>query len=237
MRTYYVILILLSLFIVGCEQPEGVGGVASIDGTVTVNVYDKQHKVLQESYPASDKDVFIIYGNDEYDFTETKTNFDGKFRFDYLAEGDYTIYVLSEQANTLSDSTIEVNITIGDKDASVTTPDFNIIKTIDYNDGFGTISGNVFLLKGSNGIVTDTVSAVEKEVYLYFEDNQSYIERIRTGENGWFQFPGLLKGLYTVVVFGDNPIAGKADITYNKTIELESIDDNGTINSFYIYKD
>ena len=44
-------------------------------------------------YPKSGKDVYIIYSSNENDLYDDKfeTDFNGKFRFEFLRKGDYTI--------------------------------------------------------------------------------------------------------------------------------------------------
>ena len=76
-----------------CTKVEGPGGSSSIVGKIHAKVYDGAGNLLTE-YDAPKEDVFIIYGSNEtvYD-DDVETSYDGKFRFEYLEEGNYQVFV------------------------------------------------------------------------------------------------------------------------------------------------
>ena len=86
------------IFIIGCSKEPGVGGSASIAGSV--KSVDAYNPVTGDTtfYDVAKKDVYIIYGDDPsvayHDNYETSWN--GQFRFDYLRKGTYQIYVLED---------------------------------------------------------------------------------------------------------------------------------------------
>ena len=81
-----------------CEKGPGEGGTSVIEGKViyfqrTFNTVTSQTDTHE--YPKSGKDVFIIYSDDEgevYD-ADFETDYNGKYRFEFLRKGDYTIYL------------------------------------------------------------------------------------------------------------------------------------------------
>lgn len=80
-----------------CSKEPGKGGTSTIKGTVYVQEYNKDLTIkVGDIYPAQDVDVYLIYGNDEVYGDDFKTGYDGKYEFNYLQEGKYTIYVLSK---------------------------------------------------------------------------------------------------------------------------------------------
>jgi hypothetical protein len=84
-------------FVWSCKKGPGEGGNSSIHGTVnTITYMDPFFEFPLDTFPAADEDVFIIYGDDISFSDKTQTNFEGKFEFKYLREGDYKIYVYSE---------------------------------------------------------------------------------------------------------------------------------------------
>lgn len=85
----------VTILLSACAKEEGVGGRSTIIGKIFVQDYDSDGLLKDEYYPG-DWPVYIIYGNDEVYGDEEKTNFDGKFVFDYLYEGTYTIYSYSK---------------------------------------------------------------------------------------------------------------------------------------------
>lgn len=228
---------LLSASFISCEKPEGIGGAASIEGQILMEIYDNNFRVLQTTVPATDEEVFIVYGNDNVNFDDGKTNFEGKFIFNYLTKGNYSLYVFSDHSAGLQDSVIVKDITISNNKDNISVEPITIKKTIDVNDGNATLMGEVHYLKEEFGLITDTTVAVEKEVYLYYEDDSFYSERIRSQADGSFAFGHLIKGTYKVVVIGDNPIPGEPKLSYEKKINLESLTDTKQVGSFYLYKD
>ena len=93
-----VLCIVSGLMFVSCEKQEGQGGTSSITGKVFVRQYNANFTTLTEQYYATDEDVFIVYGDDPVYGDKTTTNYDGTFRFEYLREGNYTVYAYSEDS-------------------------------------------------------------------------------------------------------------------------------------------
>lgn len=127
--------LLISLFIVGltsCEKKEGPGGTSSIIGKVWEKDYTADFSILKAEYWAEEEDVYIIYGNDSIYSDKTKTNYDGSYWFQYLNEGDYTIYVYSRDSSTLNASpsgriAIKTTISINNSDKDYIAPQMTIL--------------------------------------------------------------------------------------------------------------
>ena len=68
-----------------CSKVEGEGGAATIKGKITVQDYNNAGTTLQDTYPGADRDVYIVYGNENtfYD-NDIKTSYDGKFLYEKL---------------------------------------------------------------------------------------------------------------------------------------------------------
>ena len=119
------------LCLTSCEKEEGKGGTSSITGRVVVRQYNNNFTLLVEQYDATDEDVFIVYGDDEVYGDKTTTHYDGKFRFDYLREGTYTVFAYSEDsAGYPSQREIPVmsRVTISGKNQNITVPEIIILK-------------------------------------------------------------------------------------------------------------
>src|SRR5438093_6287441 len=83
------------MLIVSCQKDPGIGGDASIKGSVFVKHYNTTFTQFISEYPGADVYVYLIFGNDiSYD-KRIKTTYDGQFEFKYLYKGDYTVYVYS----------------------------------------------------------------------------------------------------------------------------------------------
>jgi hypothetical protein len=88
-------------FLMSCKKPEGVGGDASIHGTVWVEDYDKNFNLLMYQYPGVDEYVYIVYGDDLSYGDRVKTNYNGTVEFKYLRTGDYKVYVYGDQKQSV----------------------------------------------------------------------------------------------------------------------------------------
>ena len=110
------IVLFLSLLISfsSCEKEAGEGGTSVIEGQVykihtfqnfTTGEMDTLYYQLD-----SGKDVFIIYSDNETEVYNDKfeTDYNGRYRFEFLRNGDYTLY-------TYADSTVEISSTINIK--------------------------------------------------------------------------------------------------------------------------
>ncbi len=93
--------ILVATGIASCKKEEGFGGNSTIKGRVMLYQYNDDYSLAIDSAPASEKEVFIVFGNSS-DFGERiRTNYDGTFEFKFLREGKYTIFYYSEDPANL----------------------------------------------------------------------------------------------------------------------------------------
>lgn len=93
-----IFLVFLGMLAFSCKKEEGVGGTSSIKGKVIIRQYNANFTELTEQYYAPDEDVFIIYGNDDVYGDKVTTNYDGTYEFEFLREGDYTVFAYSEDS-------------------------------------------------------------------------------------------------------------------------------------------
>lgn len=97
MKNIKYLLVLTAIFtILACNKTEGEGGTSTIEGKIlTINLNNDGETISQ--YYAMDEDVFIIYGESSTVYNDkTSTSFDGKFRFNNLMPGKYTIFAYSQ---------------------------------------------------------------------------------------------------------------------------------------------
>lgn len=101
MKPVVYISILLSTLIVSCSKDAGEGGNSSISGTIILQarvLLNNPNTIVYEA-PASDYNVYIIYGDETGPSDDVETNYDGEFTFNYLREGKYTLYVYSKDTS------------------------------------------------------------------------------------------------------------------------------------------
>lgn len=78
-----------------CSKEPGEGGRGAISGRIWLEEYNPLGD-LTASYAAADERVYIQYGTSEIYNDEMRTHHDGRFIFDFLKAGDYTIFAYSE---------------------------------------------------------------------------------------------------------------------------------------------
>ena len=133
-----IIILAIAFSFMACEKPAGEGGTSVIEGQVY-----KTHTIFNDStgeiedvlYYQLDagKDVFIIYSNNEGDVYDDKfeTDYNGKYRFEYLRKGDYTLYTYADSIdvnNVNYDYPIFKHIKINSNNSDNSVEDFIIEK-------------------------------------------------------------------------------------------------------------
>ena len=129
MKSFFGIIILLTLVATSCRKGEGKGGKATITGKVYVDYYNQSGSSVDNSYYARDEDVFIVYGNNTFYDDKIATHYDGSYQFDYLMPGNYTVYTYSKDVDGGADNPkilVLKEVTISDKNEIVELDDFEI---------------------------------------------------------------------------------------------------------------
>ena len=117
----YLFFISALMILPSCTKTPGEGGRASITGSVEIirraQLNNPDSNV--DTIPATDEEVFIIYGQNTSPDDRVFTNADGEYSFNWLRTGDYTIYVYSEDtaavANPLPRIAISTSVSIEDR--------------------------------------------------------------------------------------------------------------------------
>lgn len=107
MRKIFFLLAVALIGFTSCENEAGKGGSSSITGVVMVQEYNKDLTIkVGDLHPAQDVDVYLIYSNDVNEIYSDRfqTGWDGRYEFNYLREGSYSIYALSKDVeNKITD--------------------------------------------------------------------------------------------------------------------------------------
>ncbi|MBN1597440.1 MAG: hypothetical protein JW894_04055 [Bacteroidales bacterium] len=215
-----ILAVAFTIIIQGCNKEEGLGGLSSISGVLIKKEMNKYNSVINV-YPADKEDVYIIYGNDEMYGDDVETSYNGYFSFEYLTAGNYTIWYYTDDTLEYRSSriaVIEIPVSISDReDKKLDT--LYTFEYIDYNDGNSSISGQVYLVNYWNSAlqpyddfdIKDVTPAQDYEVYLIYEYDTVYCERVRTNYNGYYRFEDLITGNYRVYVYSDDLPGGIHD--------------------------
>lgn len=242
-KNIYLIAIMFALVFSSCEKQEGLGGTAKISGMLTIEQYNDDYSLMISSLPAKGEDIYIQYGDSKSVSDDVETGYDGYFEFDYLYEGDYTIFYYSKDSTEYNGEKKEIILEVSlSKDESKDLGDLIIFETLDFDDGKATISGNVYEVYFTytsvwpNMIPEDTLIATDLPVYLRSDGHEQYDERIRTQEDGSFYFKNLIPGDYTVYVFSEDIKGTKQQVAIEKTITVSANEDvTFDIGDMFIY--
>jgi hypothetical protein len=235
-----VIIIFLLVFLpLSCQKSEGLGGTASIAGTIIEQFYNDDYSLLIHEKPAVDEEVFIVFGNSEELGMRVRTNHQGQFRFKYLYEGNYQVFFISGDSTSVLGMDVEKLYEIKlDRDKDMDLGRLEKLSTLDFDDGTAMIKGVVKVIDyvdlstWPDLVVDKTYYATEQEVYLTYNNHSFYDERIRTQSGGVFEFGGLIPGKYLVFLYSDD-VTGESDkvtLEFEVTIDdLEQVVDLGEI--------
>jgi len=206
----FLLVALLGILTVSCEKSEGLGGTGSISGVIIEQFYNDDYSELLTTTPAVDEEVFILFGSDKTPGDRVNTGTSGDFRFDYLYPGTYQIYYRSDDITTILEDewhTMEVSLENGER---VVLGDLGKNTKLDWDDGAAVISGVVKKTKYDNdskwpNLVVEYMDfAHEHEVYITYGDHPFVDERVRTQDNGYFEFKNLIPGKYRVFLYSED---------------------------------
>jgi hypothetical protein len=123
------------IFMTSCDKDSGEGGTSSINGEV-YKIFTFQNPNTgnwDTSYYQLDagKDVFIIYSDNQSEIYDDKfeTDYNGRYHFEYLRNGEYTIYTYADStdaSNVRYDYPVFRNIKITSSNSIMTAKDFVI---------------------------------------------------------------------------------------------------------------
>ena len=91
--------------------------------------------MLLSEYYVPDTYVYLVFGDDVNYGTRLKTNYDGEFEFNFLYEGEYTIYTYSIDSAAIVNFAVDPpeiaiieKVNINSKDANIDIGDLIIYK-------------------------------------------------------------------------------------------------------------
>jgi hypothetical protein len=188
----YILILFFTGFFAACNQDEGLGGSSSIEGYVYNVVHqDDNYSFRTDTFPAAGKKVYISFGDDTSVGEDTDAGQNGYYRFDYLREGNYKVYALSESQFGEKTPVVQ-SVNVG-KGASLAPAVY-----IHSGDAYNTtmIQGKVYVTYyHKDDLVTidgkSEFSAVDIRVYIKNSGEPTAFDDVRTGDRGVFIFKEL----------------------------------------------
>lgn len=205
-RNRIFLLILVALGFTSCKKEAGDGGLATIEGILYEDLYDPAGTFI-EQVPAAVEKVYVAYGDNVTYDDRVDTDADGKYQFKSLQKGDYRVYAFSDCSTCASGSIeIAVDVTISDKKGTTMAADISVTKDLDYNDGTGSIQGKLFEIVYDPiipSVELDSYFKPDENVYIVYDNDLTYFDKVKTDGSGNFQFTSLIKGSYRIYAFSD----------------------------------
>jgi hypothetical protein len=195
MKINFLLFVLSFLLLVSCNKNEGIGGSSHLEGYVYEVIHrDDNFSFTTDTIPGIKKDVFIVYGDDDYIGDDVKTDSNGKYRFDYLRKGNYLLYAYSEYANGEKEA-ISQKVNIKGKSGN-SEPIY-----IHSGKAYGTaiIKGRIDAkyYHGTSSLGTEKATGIR--VYIGHAGEDGYFDDLHSAD-GLFYFQKLLPGEYRIGV-------------------------------------
>jgi len=191
-------LFILPLIFFSCTNEEGLGGSSAIEGYVySVYVYDDLEK---DTFPACMEDVQILY-SDSTELNRAKTGPTGKYKFEYLREGKYTLCAYTNMPDNNYNKPVMTSMKVSGNDHTYKADTLYIQggKSIGMTYLTGTIMIN-FYKKNTNELVNNVPDFDQVKVYLRNTLDETSLTKEDTNEQGRFAFPRLTPGNYKLSV-------------------------------------
>lgn len=121
-------LALLFTIFSGCSLEPGSGGTSMITGKVKLTEYNT-YGIPVSTYYAPEVRVYIIYGDGTTYDDDTRTSYDGTYKFTFLRKGHYQIFAYSDCLTCPGFSEVKlVEVDIDKNNSNVEAPELDIEK-------------------------------------------------------------------------------------------------------------
>ncbi|MFB6340347.1 hypothetical protein ACE1ET_01425 [Saccharicrinis sp. FJH62] len=194
-------------------------GSSAINGVLIERIYNDDLSILLSESPAKAQDIFIMLGDNTSFNDKVETSYNGQFEFNNIWGGDYTIYYMSDDTADISQPDVEIKQTLSlSNNTTVQLDTMYTYKIKEWNEGSATIRGKVMVTNYKNSstypnlVIKDITPAQEQEIYITYGNHTFYDDRIRTQDDGTFEFRNLIKGTYRIFVYSEDVTGGTANI-------------------------
>ncbi len=222
-------IIMFCVLLFSCSKEEGETGNSVITGKVYTEVYNNSFTHILQGYYKSEVDVYIVYGDSKVYNDHFQTNWDGSYRFEYLSKGDYKIfaYSLDTLGTTASGITpVSIDVHVSGNNKTVTLDDLVVVDKCDYDDGYATITGKIYVYDFNAERLTllQEYYGPDEDVYIVYADDPFYFDHVKTYYDGTFRFEKLVKGTYTIYALSNDMInkASRQLVPVSKTVTIDT---------------
>ncbi|MFB6317728.1 hypothetical protein [Saccharicrinis sp. FJH54] len=206
-------------------------GSSSLNGVLIERIYNDDLSILLSEGPAKAEDVYIMLeGNTAFN-DKVETSYNGQFEFNNIWGGDYTLYYLSDDTadHTQPDVEMKYNVSLSNN-VSMHLDTMYTYKIKEWDEGSSAIRGKVMVINYKNSttypnlVVKDITPAQEQEIYITYGNHTFYDDRIRTQDDGTFEFKHLIKGTYRIFLYSEDVRGGTANIVKEQYVTITGDD-------------
>ncbi|MDD4636701.1 MAG: carboxypeptidase-like regulatory domain-containing protein [Bacteroidales bacterium] len=209
-------LFILLLALGSCTNEEGLGGSSTIEGYVySVYVYDDLKK---DTFPACMEDVQILY-SDLTELDRAKTGPTGKYKFEYLREGKYSLCTYSKMPANDYNKPVMTSMKVSGNDHTYKADTLYIQdgKSIGMTYLTGTIMIRYYN-KSTNDLIREIPAFDQARVYIENKADASSLQDARTNADGQFFFSRLQPGEYRISIPNERMDETVASVSFDITI-------------------
>ena len=219
-------IVTLSILAFSCNKEEGEGGKGNIKGLVYEVIVNAQTHDTIATMPASDEDVYIIYGDGKEVDDKAVASYDGSFEYKYLRDGDYQLLVYSQDTSNFSETKIPIIKKVHISDGGTANPDtLFILKTVKYDKGVGVIEGiiNAVVIDNQNYDTVAIQTAPDQDVFILNSSTNEVLDKTTTSDGGKFAFRNLIDGDYSILVYSqDTANAKNKKVAIKQTVQVKN---------------
>lgn len=220
-----------------CSVEEGKGGLASIQGVVMTQNINSLFEKSGNPFPAADEDVFISYGNSGLADDKAGTSANGNYKFANLTAGDYILSVYSDDtASNVKDPKLcfTQSISLDDKKTEASVDTFFIYKHVDFDEGNGSVQGNVQEIINTGSVVLDTINGVDLDIYIQFQNSDIILDKYNTDANGNFVISRLIPGKYKLYCLTETRFDSEPDTAVVRSFTIQNNNTNISVEKMYV---
>jgi hypothetical protein len=183
-------------------------GACSITGTIYRVDFSNDLTVKPDTLPATEEDVYIVEQGSNVVLDKQTTGIQGKYRFDFLIHKSYTIIAYTKNhANGGDKQPVMVQVTLGQGSQSATASPMYLYKA---SEGYATITGRLYAKNYTVAMKpkmpADNYYLGGEDIFIQQKGSVLTIDRIKSGDGGWFMFPRLSVGTYYVYALSKDTV-------------------------------
>lgn len=175
-------------------------GLCSISGRVFAVDFANDEATKPDTTFAAEEDVYLFEKGSDVVLEKKTTGINGAFRFDFLTHKTYSVVTYSRNPSNGGDKkAYATDVTIDQDKRLATIGNVYVYKP---DEGYATIKGRLFVKDYNTNLQPkfpeDNYYQGGEDIFIQRKGSNDVIDRIKSGDNGWFFFNRLSVGTYYI---------------------------------------